>query len=142
LTSERARGDANNCFVCGPENPVGLKIAFRLEGDACYGEFTPGDNHVGFDGVTHGGIIFSALDDVMANWLFLRGARGYTAKCEVRYRDMLPTGTLVKLESRALKKKAKVVVLEGKALRADTGALVAECQASFMVTDPGPQGLE
>jgi hypothetical protein len=32
--------------------------------------------------MTHGGLIYSALDDVMANWLFLQGARGHTAKCD------------------------------------------------------------
>ena len=28
---------------------------------------------MGFQDTTHGGIIFSLLDDVMANWLFLKG---------------------------------------------------------------------
>ena len=139
---ERGRADANRCFVCGPDNPIGLHIVFRLDGELCRGEFTPGEDHVGFDGVTHGGIIFSALDDVMANWLFLRGARGYTAKCEVRYREMLPVNTQVRLESRVLKQKGKVIVLEGKAVRADSGSLVAQSEASFMVTDPGPGDLE
>jgi hypothetical protein len=59
--------DGDKCFVCGPENNLGLKLVFRLEGDVCRSEFTPSDMHCGYDGVTHGGIIFSVLDDVMAN---------------------------------------------------------------------------
>lgn len=141
MAEERGRPDANRCFVCGPDNPIGLGIVFRLDGDVCKGEFTPNEDHVGFDGVTHGGIIFSVLDDVMANWLFLRGARGYTAKCEIRYRDMLPVNTTVQLESRVLKRKGKVVILEGKVSRADNGSLIAQSEASFMVTDPGPEEL-
>lgn len=55
----RARGDADHCFVCGPHNPRGLQIAFRLESEMCIGRFTPGEHHMGFDRVTHGGIVFT-----------------------------------------------------------------------------------
>jgi acyl-coenzyme A thioesterase PaaI-like protein len=129
---------ARNCFACGPENPIGLKIVFRLDGEVCRGQFTPGKNHAGFDGMTHGGILYSALDDVMASWLYLRGVRGTTARCEVRYRGALPTGTPIRLESRMVKRKGSFAMLEGKALRSDDGAVVAECQASFHVDDPAP----
>ena len=30
--------------------------------------------------------------DLMANWLFLQKGRGFTAKCEIRFRDPLPVG--------------------------------------------------
>lgn len=129
----RGRPDANNCFVCGPNNPVGLQIVFHLDDQKiCHGTFTPSENHQGFDGVTHGGILFSALDDVMANWLFLQGIRGYTARCEVRYRAPLPVATTVHLEGRCLSEKGRRVLLEGKALRADDGSVVAEAEATFM----------
>jgi acyl-coenzyme A thioesterase PaaI-like protein len=129
----RGRPDANNCFVCGPDNPVGLRIAFHLDDQSvCHGTFTPSENHQGFDGVTHGGILFSALDDVMANWLFLQGIRGYTARCDVRYRAPLPVGVAASLEGRCVKQKGRLVVLQGKALRADDGSLVAEAEATFI----------
>ena len=129
----RGRPDANNCFVCGPDNPVGLRIVFHLdEQQICHGRFTPGQDHQGFDGVTHGGILFSVLDDVMANWLFLQGIRGYTARSEVRYRQPLPLLTPVLLQGRCLKRKGRLVIMAGKALREDTGALVAEAEATFM----------
>ena len=73
MSQERARPDANNCFVCGPDNPIGLHLTFRMDGTVCRSEFTPDQCHVGFDGMTHGGILYSALDDAMANWLFLQG---------------------------------------------------------------------
>ena len=134
---ERGRGDADHCFVCGPANPLGLKIAFRLEGELCRGEFTPGEWHAGFDGVTHGGILFSVLDDVMANWLFLQGARGFTAKCEIRYRQPLPVGTPIAAECRLRQRKGRLVVLESHLTRVDDGKLVASAEASFMVEDFG-----
>lgn len=127
------RSDANHCFVCGPNNPIGLQLEFRLEGDVCRSEFTPGENHCGYDGVTHGGIIFSALDDVMANWLFLRGLKAFTAKCEVRYRGPLPLGTRVDLEGSCVSQKNRLARMRGVMVRSDTGDTVAESEAAFMM---------
>ena len=138
----RGRADANHCFVCGPENPVGLQIAFRMDGDTCRGDFTPGPHHVGFDNTTHGGILFSTLDDVMANWLFLQGARGFTAKCEIRYRKPLPVGTTIALECVLKQRKGRLFLFESTARRADDNSLVASAEASFMVDDFGRLALE
>ena len=124
---------ANRCFVCGPGNPAGLNVRFRLDGDVCRAEFTPGEAHVGYDGVTHGGILFSLLDDVMANVVFLRGERCYTAKAEVRYRQPLPAGTPVRLEGRQQRRKGRLAMLEGRVMRADNGSVVAEATGSFMI---------
>ncbi|MFP6671827.1 MAG: PaaI family thioesterase, partial [Pirellulaceae bacterium] len=114
------RDDGHNCFVCGPHNAIGLRVKFQLDGDVCRGEFTPGRDHCGYDGITHGGILFSLLDDVMANWLYLKGLRCFTAKCEIRYRNPLPVGCRVLLAGKSLKRKRNVVVMEGLASRADT----------------------
>ena len=127
------RSDANHCFVCGPSNPIGLQLKFRLEDDICRSEFTPEPHHCGYDGVTHGGLIFSALDDVMANWLFLKGYTAFTAKCDIRYRDHLPTGTPVLLEGHMLKQKGRLTVMKGLMIRADNQEVVAETEASFMM---------
>ena len=94
MTGELPRADAGRCFVCGPHNPIGLRLSFAVEGESCHGTYTSTPDHVGFDGVTHGGIVFSVLDDAMANWFFLQGARGYTAKAEIRYRAPMPVGEL------------------------------------------------
>jgi acyl-coenzyme A thioesterase PaaI-like protein len=127
------RSDANRCFVCGPGNPIGLKLAFRLEEDICHSEFTPGADHCGYDNVTHGGIVFSALDDVMANWLFLKGFKAFTAKCDIRYRDALPIGAKVRLEGHCIKQKARLTQMKGLMIRHDTNEVVAETEASFMM---------
>lgn len=126
------RSEANHCFVCGPANPIGLHLEFRIDNGVCLSEFTPGRHHCGYDGVTHGGIIFSALDDVMANWMYLQNKPAYTAKCDIRYKSNLPTGVTVTLEGRCLKSRGRLVVMEGRMIRADNGELVAECEASFM----------
>ena len=124
---------ANHCFVCGPGNPIGLRVKFRLDEDVCRGEFTPGENHRGYDTLTHGGILFSLLDDVMANWLWLKGEQAFTARADVRYRSHLPVGTPVRLEGRCTRRKGRLAVMEGSVIRRDTGEVVAEATGSFML---------
>lgn len=130
-----AGSGAKHCFVCGPENPAGMRIEFRLDAGVCRGEFTPPEQFCGFDGVTHGGILFSLLDDVMANWLFLQGEPAYTAKCEIRYRRPAPTGAPLRLESELISRKGRTARLAGRIHAAESGELLAEAEAVFIV-DP------
>ena len=79
---------ANNCIVCRPENPIGLKIDFYIDhDDICRAEFTPGESHVGFQDTTHGGIIFSLLDHLKANTMNNKGKPPKTAKSELRKKN-------------------------------------------------------
>jgi acyl-coenzyme A thioesterase PaaI-like protein len=126
------RSGANRCFVCGTGNPIGLNVRFELDGDVCRGTFTPGPEHVGYDRVTHGGILFSLLDDVMANWLWLQGVQCFTAKADIRYRAQLPVGTTVRLEGRCEKRKGRLAQMTGRILREDDGSVVAEATGAFM----------
>ena len=127
--------DSSRCFVCGPENSIGLKLNFKIEDDICRSEFTPKLEHCGYDDVTHGGIIFSVLDDVMANWIYLQGIRAYTAKCEIRYKYSLKIGTKVTVEGQCIKQRNRLILMEGRMTREDNGEIVAETQASFMIDD-------
>lgn len=126
------RTESNGCFVCGQGNPIGLKLTFRMDGDVCRSEFTSRDEHAGYRGVTHGGIVFSLLDDVMANWLWLQGIQCMTAKAEIRYRDELPVGVPVRLEGRCVNRRGRLAQMEGRVIRQDDDVVVAEATASFM----------
>src|SRR3989304_4676628 len=85
--------DNNRCFGCGKENPLGLKITFTLDRGkkAIKGEFTPGPEHQGYQGITHGGIIATLLDEAMGRLLFELGTYAVTAWMGVRF--MAPLGT-------------------------------------------------
>ena len=121
------------CFACGQENPIGLRIRFRMDGDVCRASFTANENHVGFANTVHGGIIFSALDDVMANVLWLQNMKGHTARCEVRYRRPLEVGQPINLTGWIEQEKRRLVLLKGEARLTENDELVADSTASFMV---------
>lgn len=69
----------------------------------------------------------------MANWIFLKGIRAYTAKCDIRYKQPLPTGTPVELIGECTKQKSRLVQMRGIMTRIDNGSVVAETDASFMI---------
>lgn len=125
------------CFACGPENPVGLHIRFALIEGICTGEFRPTANHVGYENTVHGGIIFSALDDVMANVLYLQNIKAHTARCEIRYRQALAVGDTIFLKGWIENQRKRLILLKGEARLAD-GTLIADSEASFMTAQAGP----
>jgi acyl-coenzyme A thioesterase PaaI-like protein len=121
------------CFACGKDNPIGLKIDFSFDGEFCSGEFTGQEHHVGWQSTIHGGIVYSALDDVTANVVYLQGRKAHTAKCEIRYRKPLQVGETILLKGWVEKEKGCLVILKGEARRKSDGVLVADCESSFMV---------
>jgi uncharacterized protein (TIGR00369 family) len=74
-----------NCFVCGKDNPIGLKLDIKQESDCAYAEFFLPEAYAGYPGILHGGILAAILDDVMANTKFMQGYVLYTVEINVKY---------------------------------------------------------
>jgi len=124
--------EARMCFACGPDNPIGLKISFTLEDGVCQAQFTGNEEHVGYENTIHGGIIYSALDDVMANVMYLQNIKAHTARCEIRYRKPLEIGQRVNLRGWIEQQRKRLIVLRGEARLEADDSLIADCEASFM----------
>ena len=124
---------ANRCFVCGPGNVHGLNIKFRLEGEVCRASWQSSSKYMGYEGVTHGGIQFCLLDDVMANLLYLRGLTCVTAKADIRFRNPLGIGEQVELYGRLVNRRGPLAIIEGQIRLAADETLVAESTGHFMV---------
>lgn len=133
MTSESLAASATMCFACGVDNPIGLRISFQMQDGKCTGVFTPDENHVGYKNTVHGGIVYSALDDVMANVLYLQDIKAHTAKCEIRYRKALEVGQTINLTGWIEQERRRLVVLKGEARTTADDILIADCEASFML---------
>jgi acyl-coenzyme A thioesterase PaaI-like protein len=62
-----------NCLVCGPANPHGLKLSLHINPQTGIVSvtYTPQPDHIGFEGIVHGGILATVLDEAMvwaATW--------------------------------------------------------------------------
>lgn len=92
-----SRLEDNHCFCCGPGNPHGLHLEFRVEGDELLCDFEPDDRFCGFASVVHGGIQGAVLDEVSV-WVVaaLRGRLTMTAGLNIRFlRPVRPKSRLV-----------------------------------------------
>ncbi|MEN7344243.1 MAG: PaaI family thioesterase [Pseudomonadota bacterium] len=123
---------ANHCFVCGPDNPRGLRLEFELRDGACHSVFTPSADHVGYHDVVHGGLLFSVLDDVMANWLYLQDIQAFTGKANVRYRQEGRVGDALVLRGWCVEHKGRLYKMASEAVSSATGKVVCEADAVFM----------
>jgi len=132
-TCEADIESATMCFACGKENPIGLQIDFHVDGDVCTAEFTPDQNHVGWQDTVHGGIIYSALDDVTANVLYKNHRKAHTARCEIRYRQQSRVGETLLLRGWIDNEKGRLVILKGEARRKSDNVVVADCETKFML---------
>ncbi len=82
------------CFVCGRENPVGLRAQFTSDGRRIYCTYTSRDEYQGYPGVVHGGVLCALLDETLGRTCFLIGDDNWmvTAKMEVRFKAPVLTG--------------------------------------------------
>lgn len=116
------------CFACGPCNPIGLKLSFQEENNSYKTSFIPGPEHQGYDGIMHGGLISTLLDEVMARYLYAKGLAAVTAKLEVRYRQPTPIGQKLAISGWITGQRGKMVEMAGKVTLPD-GTVTAEGKA-------------
>jgi acyl-CoA hydrolase len=61
------------CLVCGPANPHGLHLSLHVDPETGIVRtiFTPLPQHIGFEGLVHGGVLATVVDEAMvwaATW--------------------------------------------------------------------------
>jgi uncharacterized protein (TIGR00369 family) len=83
------------CFVCGRENPVGLKLDFyTVKPGLARAEITIPAQYEGYPGVVHGGILAAILDETGGRAHMEEPTRFMvTAQLNVRYRKPVPPET-------------------------------------------------
>jgi len=119
------------CFACGPKNPIGLKLKFSMQDEVVETKFTPKDVHQGFDGIMHGGLISTLLDEVMANVLYIQGIKAVTAKMEVKFRKPVEINQELTVTGWVERKKRRTINTASKIVN-QAGEKVAEAEAVFM----------
>lgn len=124
------RSGQNHCFACGPGNDCGMKLQFDEVGDTVTATFMPDRRHSGWSGVVHGGILATALDEAMAYVLYFMGAKGLTARMEVRFRRTALQGEALTVVARKVAEARRIIDVEAQLLRDDV--VLAEATGRFM----------
>ena len=119
------------CFACGQKNPIGLKLAFRFEGEDYVTDFEVRPEYQGWTGIVHGGLLATALDEAMARLLWEKDLNAITGRLTVRYHKPLSIGETVQIRARITKQRSPMIETTAEALMAD-GTSAAEATAVSM----------
>ncbi len=123
--------DSNNCFVCGKQNPYGLKLDFHEVDGRVETTFTPQPQHQGWPGYLHGGILYAVLDETIGRVGFTIDAWTMSGRVEIRYREPAPIGETLRLVGSLVRDRGRALEVEGFAQLPD-GRIVAEISGLYM----------
>ena len=120
------------CFVCGIDNPTGLKLRFYTTDEGrCTTRFRPGLEHQGFPGQLHGGIISTLLDETMGRLLIMQDVWAMTGRLEIKFRKPVPldqeltiVGELTRSRSRAYEARGEIQLPDGTTLIEGSGMYI------------------
>ncbi len=120
----------SKCFACGKDNPFGLKLDFKTEGNWVIAEFIPGENYQGYPNILHGGITTTLMDEAMAKALLSMGIIALSVKLEVLFRKKIEIGEKVIVKAKLSEQKRKVFILSAK-VEGENGEIKAEAKGYF-----------
>src|SRR5258708_19885080 len=127
--------DYQRCFVCGQRNPYGLHLVFQLDQDPIVADFHQREEHKGFLGVIHGGIVAAVLDEALGRTSLLGNYPEWTmtGRLEVRYRRYVPYGPLLRVRARLDAERRRVLQATGPLpLAYDQSVILSDTHTRFL----------
>ena len=125
--------DNGMCFGCGKNNPIGLKLDFDLDEEnmTVEGRFTAKEEHAGYTGVMHGGLVATLLDEAMLKLLWDAGISAVTASLEVRLLRPVPISRELTIRGRVDSQQGRMIYTSGEVSDSD-GNVLARGKAKCM----------
>lgn len=124
-------------WVHGLRNETGLHLQYELVDDTdAYASvrvattWTPGDDHVGFPGLVHGGLLAAVLDDAMGRSTAIFKKWVVTGRMNVRYRSGANVGEELRIEAWITRMSKRLMTAQA-AITSHKG-LVAEADATYL----------
>ena len=141
---DRRQPSSRHCFICGVQNPFGLKLQFEDDGEnTVRAQVCVPDQFNGYPGIVHGGIVAAILDETSGRALLARGHDDrnlfVTLKMEIRYRQPTPTNTSLMALGTIVKAGKARAIVHGE-LRLPDGTVTAE--ADCIVARPTTEFAE
>lgn len=133
MTTLTKQPNSRMCFVCGLQNPIGLKMAFyQTEDGECVTRITPDDEYQGYPGVLHGGIVTAILDETLGRTIIgTTGLFAVTAKFEVKFHQPVPTGCPLTARGRITRRRTRTFEAAGELVLED-GTVAASASGVYI----------
>jgi uncharacterized protein (TIGR00369 family) len=136
-TDRTSVSDYRNCFACGQANARGLRLKIENENGRAAATFVPDASLEGYDGVLHGGVVSTVLDEVMV-WAarFTTGLYAVTGELLVRFAKPIETGKSYRVEGWVRENRGRIVLAEA-SLKDGEGKVRARAEGKLFSVKEG-----
>ena len=92
----------NFCYICGADNPQGMRLKFSVDSEepVVRGTFSLAHRYQGPPSSAHGGVIAALVDEAMGKLNRVDGVVALTAEMTVEYLHLVPLGHKILVEAR------------------------------------------
>jgi acyl-coenzyme A thioesterase PaaI-like protein len=132
LRYEDFRIRPHGCFACGELNEAGLHLKLHLTFGRCRTELEIPRRFEGWEGIIHGGILCTILDEVMAWALVACDNWGVTARMSVDFKRPVVVGQRIRAEGWLTESRRRIQTTAARLVDADTGVELATAQATYV----------
>jgi uncharacterized protein (TIGR00369 family) len=135
----KVTGKQNNtrmCFVCGMQNPFGLKTFFyETDTGELVAIFKPKQNHQGYPGRLHGGIAAAILDETAGRTITIGKDMelwGVTLEFNIKFKKPIPLEQEIRVIARLKNENRKIFEATGEIINPD-GEIAATGHGKYMI---------
>jgi acyl-coenzyme A thioesterase PaaI-like protein len=125
----------HHCFACGTLNEHGMGLELHVEPRRCWTELTFERRFEGWDGIAHGGILCTLLDEVMAWSLVGEDNWGLTVRISVEFRKPVEVGQRIRVEGWITRSRRRIVDTAAHIVDANTGQELATATGVYIAAD-------
>jgi uncharacterized protein (TIGR00369 family) len=128
----------HGCLVCGRQNPKGLHLHLHVDeaSGAVETTFTPAPEHIGFEGIIHGGILATVLDEAMV-WAATWQGRTFCVCGEmtIRFRKAAEVGKPITVKASVETVRGRMIQTIGQIVDA-TGEVMTTASGKYIALPP------
>lgn len=130
-----------SCFVCGEENPHGLRLRSRLENGRVLLDYTTRPADVGYRHLVHGGLATTLLDEVMT-WAAIIAMQRVCVAAEltVRLKSPIRVGDTLHVAGWVERAAGRLCLAQGE-IRSPAGAVLLSAVGKYMPMPPDQAAL-
>lgn len=126
------------CFICGMDNPIGLKAQFyNMEDGSVMTKFQYREEHQSFPQRVHGGLIATMLDELGLRALWAKGSEerfGVTLSMESKFRKPVPYNEILIGKGLVKKETSKFITIDTEIFNT-SGDLLANAEVKYIKLD-------
>lgn len=126
------------CFVCGKENPGGLQAVFHQDAEArsAYCELSLAETFQGWQGIIHGGMLATLLDETAIYACRNEFDRVVTAELQVKYKQPARVGVNLRVFAKVRERKRNIFTVDAEARQEEQLIAQAEVRVFALAEKP------